>query len=443
MAGKRSVGISQCMIVKNEEKNIERALSWGRGIVSEQIVVDTGSSDRTVEIAAKMGAKVYHYAWEGDFSAAKNYAISKAKYEWIAFLDADEYFSKEDAEKVLYYVNELQDKKYDIIVTGLANLDQSGNVISLVTQERIFRNIPGLRYNRRIHEYLASVDGTKFYSVDATGELTIYHTGYGNAQVKIGRNLELIQAELAEHPDDWEMLGYLGDLYYAGGDLESAEKAFRSSVSLISTGKDDQNNVMPRIATTFVKLLEILYIKQDTEKAAFMDVYDKAVNCLPEDADPDYYAGAFFVKQGDYRLAEKHLRKALSLLGQYGYNCKSMAISAHIEKAYELLALCCCNNGNMEECVQWCTALLSKDRYLMDTLFLLLVAFSRDGLKDAGREVWADTVIGFLGKNLYDFSALKDRYFVLKAAKKTGEESLIQGIRKLFTIEELAMVDQR
>ena len=55
--------ISQCMIVKNEEKNIEKALSWGKGIVSEQIVVDTGSTDRTVEIAKKMGAKVYDFAW--------------------------------------------------------------------------------------------------------------------------------------------------------------------------------------------------------------------------------------------------------------------------------------------------------------------------------------------------------------------------------------------
>ena len=55
------IRISQCMIVKNEEGNIERALLWGKGIVSEQIVVDTGSTDRTVEIAEKMGAKVYHF----------------------------------------------------------------------------------------------------------------------------------------------------------------------------------------------------------------------------------------------------------------------------------------------------------------------------------------------------------------------------------------------
>ena len=61
MSKRTRARISQCMIVKNEEKNIEKALSWGKGVVSEQIVVDTGSTDRTVELAEKMGAKVYHF----------------------------------------------------------------------------------------------------------------------------------------------------------------------------------------------------------------------------------------------------------------------------------------------------------------------------------------------------------------------------------------------
>lgn len=74
-------GISQCIIVKNEEDNIERALSWGKKILSEQIVIDTGSTDKTIEIARKMGARVYEFPWIDDFSAVKNYAISKAEYE--------------------------------------------------------------------------------------------------------------------------------------------------------------------------------------------------------------------------------------------------------------------------------------------------------------------------------------------------------------------------
>ena len=92
----KTIRISQCMIVKNEEKNIKRALLWGKEVMWEQVVVDTGSTDRTVELACEMGAKVYHYLWTDDFSAAKNYAIEKCSGDWIALLDADEYMVLSD-----------------------------------------------------------------------------------------------------------------------------------------------------------------------------------------------------------------------------------------------------------------------------------------------------------------------------------------------------------
>ncbi|MFT4007082.1 MAG: glycosyltransferase family 2 protein [Lacrimispora sp.] len=102
------IRLSQCMIVKNEEDNIRRALTWGKDIMYEQIVVDTGSTDRTVEIAEEMGAKVFHFTWINDFSAAKNFAIEQATGSWIAFLDADEYFSTEDVKKILPLIARLE-----------------------------------------------------------------------------------------------------------------------------------------------------------------------------------------------------------------------------------------------------------------------------------------------------------------------------------------------
>ena len=96
--------ISQCMIVKNEEKNIERALSWGKSLMWEQIVVDTGSTDRTVELAQKLGAQVYHFPWIDDFAAAKNYAIEQAQGEWIAFLDADDVWFPNKLERELAFM---------------------------------------------------------------------------------------------------------------------------------------------------------------------------------------------------------------------------------------------------------------------------------------------------------------------------------------------------
>lgn len=154
------VRISQCMIVKDEEENIRKALSWGKGIIWEQIVVDTGSRDRTVQIAESMGARVYHYTWTDDFSAAKNYAISKAGGEWIAFLDADETFVPGDGEKLPGILRRLGSTRAEGVAAGWMQLDEDGRVSAAGTQIRIFRNRANLGYRRRIHEQLGRMDGT-------------------------------------------------------------------------------------------------------------------------------------------------------------------------------------------------------------------------------------------------------------------------------------------
>ena len=92
--------ISACVIVKNEEVNLPLWLESMQDIADELVVVDTGSIDRTVQLAEAAGARVEHFRWVNDFSAAKNYAISKAKGDWILFLDADEYFPKEQRSMV-------------------------------------------------------------------------------------------------------------------------------------------------------------------------------------------------------------------------------------------------------------------------------------------------------------------------------------------------------
>ena len=92
--------ISACVITKNEEKNIGKWLQEMSAIADEMIVVDTGSTDNTVNMAKRAGAKVYHFKWINDFAAAKNHAIEQATGDWILFLDADEYFSDETQHNV-------------------------------------------------------------------------------------------------------------------------------------------------------------------------------------------------------------------------------------------------------------------------------------------------------------------------------------------------------
>ena len=117
-------------------------------------------------------------------------------------------------------------------------------------------------------------------------------------------------------------------------------------------------------------------------------------------------------------------------------------LTAQLSKAYELLSVCCYNNGNLKGCVDYTTALLKTDKYLMSTLYLMLTAFKID--ESAGIEggTRASDVVAFLGRNLYDFTNLKDRLFVLKAAMKAEYATLVEGVRALFTPEELQSVDR-
>ena len=113
--------ISSVYIVKNEEKNIEKSINSIKNICDEIIIVDTGSTDDTIEICEGLGCKIYKYKWENDFSKARNYAISLCSNEIIIFLDADEYFTssldQEDKIKIENYF------KKDIDVVGIYEVD--------------------------------------------------------------------------------------------------------------------------------------------------------------------------------------------------------------------------------------------------------------------------------------------------------------------------------
>lgn len=431
------------MIVKNEEANIRQALSWGKGIVAEQIVVDTGSTDRTVEIAQEMGAKVYHFQWIDDFAAAKNFAISKARYEWIALLDADEYMSLKDAKTLLNYVKELHPTKCESLITAWIHLDGNGGVISISSQVRVFRNMPSLRYKRRIHEYL-EIPGRKIEVADITGDVSIYHTGYqkeaSRKKTGAGRNFKLIQAELEDHPDDYELHGYLGNEYEAMSQWENAKQCYEKAVGLMPANLKGLYDMST--SGFYFRLLELLAALPNTDERELTDLYEKAVGGWPQDGDFDYIMGKYYAGRGDYRTGERHLRQALACLEQYGNTLRSQLLSGKIMEAYELLAICYYNNGKLEECVKLITALLKENPYLMSALVVMISAYGRDMAASQRGEAGAREVADFLGRAFYDFGTLKDRLFVLRAAMGARYKELVKVMRESFSPDEMAAVDR-
>lgn len=435
-----TVRISQCMIVKNEEKNIERALSWGRGVVWEQIVVDTGSTDKTVEIARQMGAKIYEFSWIDDFAAAKNYAISKAEGEWIAFLDADEYLTREDGRKLLACVEKLHPTGYDGIMAAWVHMDgEGGPILGVDTQIRVFRNVPTLRYRRRIHEYLSFTGDFREKNADLSREISIYHTGYGKEAREAGdkgeRNRTLIKRELEADPQDHELWVYLGNEYDSSDMWQEAAQAYQKALDLMPERADEFDITVSRL---FLRYLNLLIRRPGSDKNAILKLYERAVRVKPKEADYDYLVGQYLAGLGDYRAGEKHLRRALELLETHGSAGKAMLLSAKLLKAYELLAACCFNNGDLSGCVRIATAMLKENPYLMTTAVILLSAFQRDDA-DGNK---AEGVAAFLGQSLYDFGSLKDKMFLLRAGREAGYEALVENLRGRFTAEELAAVDQ-
>ena len=302
------VRLSQCMIVKNEEKNIEKALTWAKDIAFEQIVVDTGSTDRTVEIAEEMGAKVYHFEWINDFAAAKNFAMDKASGNWIAILDADEYMEKEDTDKLISLLNEIQSdpkklSQYDALNTSWVQLDDNGKAYTVLTQMRIFQNRPDLRYAGKIHE---AVGIRKHYSAE---DVRIMHTGYSqssfNEAGKRERNIKLLKEEHKRDPKNAHTTLYLADSIKSDGTEESYAEAEKLYLKGLYT-KPSASPEIRRIAYDFL-IPRFSNVKEKEEQA--MKLCNEAISVLPDHVDYYYYRAILYKKNGDYKTAMNDLQK--------------------------------------------------------------------------------------------------------------------------------------
>lgn len=146
--------ISLCMIVKNENEVIDRCLNCVKDIVDEIVIVDTGSTDNTKEIVKGYTDKVYDFRWINDFSAARNFAYSKATMDYILWLDADDIILEEDIIK-LKYLKQSLDTDVDVVMMKYnVGFDEKGNVTLSYFRERLSKRKNNYRWVEAVHEYL-------------------------------------------------------------------------------------------------------------------------------------------------------------------------------------------------------------------------------------------------------------------------------------------------
>jgi len=203
--GKR---LSVCMIVKNEEKFLGKCLESIRGIATQIIVVDTGSTDRTVEIAKEHSAEVYSFEWCDDFSAARNAALEHATGDWVLVLDADEELSADAQDKLkAAMANDA------VMAWRLPIVDVGREADGCSYVPRLFRNAPALFYLGRVHEQVFSsieVRREEWGLENQIGEATLIHHGYTTEVTrdrnKVERNLKLLERAIEELPGEPHLL---------------------------------------------------------------------------------------------------------------------------------------------------------------------------------------------------------------------------------------------
>ena len=217
--------VSLCMIVKNEEATLADCLQAVGNFPAEIIVVDTGSTDRTVEIARRFGAQVEHFTWIDDFAAARNESLKYAMGEWIFWLDADDRLSPENLTRLKQAVASGLADVYTCRVTGDAA--ENEQVQTTAHHFRLFRNQVGLKFVYPLHEDLALAQANRPVTVAHT-TIEIRHIGYNISpelfRAKTERNLQIIRRCVQADPANMRWQHHLGlSLTIVGRHAEAAQ----------------------------------------------------------------------------------------------------------------------------------------------------------------------------------------------------------------------------
>lgn len=224
--------LSICMIVKNEESNIDRCLNSIKDIADEIVIVDTGSTDNTIDICKSYNAKIINKLWNNDFSEARNISLDHATKDYILFLDADEEIPKEDINKIKSLLNnKTLAEGYFLRLVNIINENSVGDYVVF----RLFKNNPKYRFTGKIHEQIAnSIQQLNNKKCIETLDLRIFHYGYDpntvDIQKKYKRNINILNTYKEEEKDAYYYY-VLGNEYSRITDYEKSiyyyEKAIK------------------------------------------------------------------------------------------------------------------------------------------------------------------------------------------------------------------------
>jgi glycosyltransferase involved in cell wall biosynthesis len=334
--------ISAVLIVLNEERFLGDCLRSLAGVVDDIVVVDTGSSDRSRDVAVAHRARVFDYAWHDDFAAARNHALDHAIGDWILYIDADERLRPYDRSVL---AQELADPR--LCAATVRFYPRSG--FTAYREHRLFRRDPAIRFRGAMHETilpdierLIADDGR----VRGHSELTIDHIGYdGDQSHKIERNLRLLINELQTRPNQTYLWWHLGTTYRELDQIADAEAAWLQGIEITRRiGASRPEDIL-----CFAELAKSRLLKGEDTAALIAE----ARQLNPENLLVLWLEARFLIGAGRYAEAIPILERLGSidpdrLVGDAAYDRRILGADAFAEAGY-----CAFQLGHYRESEAW------------------------------------------------------------------------------------------
>jgi glycosyltransferase involved in cell wall biosynthesis len=296
--------ISCVMIVKNEEKNLKQYLSQYKDAFDELIVVDTGSTDNTIELAESLGAKVFHYKWNDDFSAARNCGIKEATKDYIIWLDADDSITVQNVTTLKVHL--MQNPNTAVF---LRLLDLRGNTSHESIQLRVFPNHKGIHFNGRVHEQITNSINTKEVPYSSCN-IPVAHYGYSDdnqLREKLNRNMQILTSELLENPDDLFLNQEVARTACMMGSMGLAIKCIDKALKIAEAM--DIESVDYKLNLYLIKLNTLISLPSDKEVLDFINIM---LDKFPDHPLISLTAGEVFFKYNKFEEAYNSLIKLKS-----------------------------------------------------------------------------------------------------------------------------------
>lgn len=297
--------VSLCVIARNEEQLLPRCLASATDLVAETVLVDTGSTDRTKQVAAGFGARVFDFPWCDDFSAAMNESLARASGDWIFWLHADHWLDDVNRERLRALFASLPNENAAYLMKWLCPSQSAGEQGLAIDTVHLFRCHPLIRWQGRVHEQIAPAI-TQSGGAIRFSPVVIMHSGYETdaaAHAKLERNLRLLELDARDQPDDMSVLFHLGWTYHLLGRPGEAIPPLRRSLALCQPGQ----SILPKNLALLVRSLRQLGRQQEAFNTCL-----QGLNIYPRDPELLFHEGQLRREGGDLAGAERAILRLLN-----------------------------------------------------------------------------------------------------------------------------------